>query len=61
MRLVDPNDPIFRKPVTRLLCTAVPLAVAAVDLWHGNYVWAAALGLPGLYLGFMLYFRRDAD
>lgn len=61
VKLLDPNDPFFRKPLTRLLCCVLPLLWAGIEAWNGAYTWAAAFAAAGLYLAFMLYLRRDAE
>jgi hypothetical protein len=55
--LIDPNDPFFRRPVTRWAAFLFPLLWAGVEAWQGNFGWAAFMaGLAG-YAGYMLLWK----
>lgn len=51
---IDPNDPFFRRPVTRWAAFLVPVAWAALEAWLGNYGWAIVMAALGSYAGYML-------
>ena len=59
--LVDPNAPFFRHLWVRILCVAVPLAWAGVELYTGSPFWAILSGAAGIYLAFALFVRRRPD
>lgn len=59
--LVDPNAPFFRPLWVRILCVLLPLIWAGVEFVMGAPFWAMLFGAAGLYLGFQLFFRRDAQ
>ncbi|RNF36151.1 hypothetical protein [Paracoccus methylarcula] len=59
--LVDPNAPFFRPLWVRVLCVALPLIWAWVELSNDSPFWAILFGAAGLYLGFELFFRRKGD
>jgi|GEM_PF-2199278 len=51
---IDPNDPFFRRPVTRWAAFLVPIAWAALEAWFGNYGWAMVMAALGGYAGYVL-------
>ncbi|SNT68571.1 hypothetical protein [Paracoccus seriniphilus] len=59
--LVDPNAPFFRHLWVRILCVVLPLAWAVFELIMGSPFWMILFGASGLYLGYQLFFCRDAD
>lgn len=59
--LVDPNAPFFRPLWVRILCVALPLAWAGVELRAGSPFWALCSGAAGAYLAFELFARRRPD
>ncbi|MDB6177159.1 hypothetical protein PAF17_06515 [Paracoccus sp. Z330] len=59
--LVDPNAPFFRPRWVRIVCVALPLIWAGVELYMGSPFWAILFGASGLYLGYQLFFCRDVD
>lgn len=58
MKLVDPDAPFFRPLWVRVLCVALPLIWAGVELWMGSPLWAGLFGVAGAYLAVMLLRRR---
>ena len=58
MKLVDPDAPFFRPLWVRVLCVALPLIWAGVELWMGSPLWAGLFGAAGAYLAVMLLRRR---
>nr|WP_208021213.1 hypothetical protein [Paracoccus alkanivorans] len=61
MMLVDPNAPFFRPLWVRVLCVALPLIWAGVELSMNSFFWAILFGAAGVYLGYELFIRRKAD
>ncbi|WP_411837895.1 hypothetical protein [Paracoccus sp. ME4] len=60
MKLVDPDAPFFRPLWVRIVCVALPMVWAGVELWMGSPLWAGLFGAAGAYLAVMLFFRRRA-
>lgn len=58
--LVDPNAPFFRRLWVRVICVILPLLWAMVELSNGSVFWAVLFGAAGVYLGYQLFFKREA-
>lgn len=54
MKLLDPNDPFFRKPATRWVTVLVPLAMAALEMSMGSPGWAMLFLATGVFAFWVL-------
>ena len=54
MKILDPNDPFFRKPWVRWATVLVPLGSAAAELVWGGPGWALVFGAAGIYAFWLL-------
>jgi hypothetical protein len=49
MKLIDPNDPFFRKPAVRWGTVITPLVMAGAEFIWGGPGWAVVFAAAGLY------------
>lgn len=54
MRILDPDHPFFRKPLTRWLTAAIPLVWAGVEFVAGSPGWGVLFGALGAYAAWAL-------
>lgn len=59
--LIDPQNPFFRPLWVRILCVALPLAWAGVELSNGATFWAVLFAAAGVYLAYALFIQRKPD
>ncbi|WP_241865429.1 hypothetical protein [Paracoccus salsus] len=59
--LVDPNAPFFRALWVRVLCVALPLIWAGIELYFNSPIWAMLFAAGGVYLGLALFVWRKPD
>lgn len=59
--LVDPNTPFFKPLWVRIVCVALPLAWAGVEISQNSPFWAILFAAAGIYLGYELFIRRKRD
>jgi len=58
---IDPNDPFFRRPVTRWAAFLVPLAWGGVEAWLGSYGWAIVMTALAVYAGYILIWKGPSQ
>ncbi|MBL9049162.1 MAG: hypothetical protein JNK19_03515 [Tabrizicola sp.] len=62
MKFLDPNDPFFAKAWVRWVTVLLPLGWAVVEFfWQGSPFWGILFLAAGVYAGWMLFFKRNAD
>lgn len=54
MKILDPNDPFFRRPALRWATVILPLAMALGEFIWGSPGWGAAFAAAGLYAFWIL-------
>jgi hypothetical protein len=54
VKFLDPNHPMFRRPVTRWLTALLPLAWGAVEFVLGNPGWGVLFVAAGGYAFWIL-------
>lgn len=58
MKFLDPNDPFFRKPLTRWLTAGFPVVWSGVEFWMGELIWGTAFLAIGAYAAWALLINR---
>ncbi|WP_112311121.1 hypothetical protein [Pseudogemmobacter bohemicus] len=59
MQLLDPHHPMFERPVSRLLCTILPILWSGLEFFVFQApLWGFAFLAAGLYIGYMLFIIR---
>ena len=59
MKFLDPDDPVFRRPLVRWACVLVPVGWSLVELfWMDSPFFAAVFFGLGAYAAWMLFLRR---
>lgn len=59
--LLNPNDPFFAPRWRRIAVLVVCFGWAILELFVGTPTWAAISAGIGLWAGWQLFFKRDAD
>ncbi len=59
--MIDPNHPFYDALWRRVLIPAVCFVWCAIELYTGEIVWAAIVGVLGLYSTYKLFFDRKAS
>ncbi len=54
MKLLDPNDPFFRKPAVRWATVLLPAASAGAELTWGGPGWALVFGAAAIFAFWVL-------
>ena len=58
MKLLDPEDPFFRRPAMRWAVFLLPTLWALIEFWSGAPGWGIAFLAAGLYAGWVLILKR---
>jgi hypothetical protein len=53
-KFLDADHPMFRQAWVRWVTVLVPAAWTALEVWSGNWVWAAVFGATAAYAFWVL-------
>ncbi len=57
MKILDPNDPFFARPLVRWLTAGLPLVWGLVEFWLDSPGWGVIFVVAGLYAGWVLIIK----
>ena len=58
-KLLDRNDPFFRKPVVRVITVAWPILWGAFEVYSGSPGWGLIFLALGAYAAWVLFLAPD--